>query len=435
MKTLLALLCPFLIAIASSAQPLDEANIAPPLTISAATQAALANNRSIREARAKWESMKARIPQAAAWDDVKVSASIRLGRFVTVGPNAFADQMFSIEQMIPISGKNQSRARIAATEALAGLEELRRTEIDVVMKVRISCIRLANDHAQLELNRADEASLKQSLDVTRSKFEVAGQSQADVLLAQAEVIKIEELRRDLERTISEEETQLNVLMNRDAFSSLGRLAINLPEHANLSVERLRSLILSNRPELRMAQANIITARAKMELARREWIPDPMLSVQAQRYNEAAQAVSEVDAGVSLNLPWFNGKKYRAEEREAHADANAAQQALESAQTEALGMLRDQLKKIETYHHHIELFRDQLIPTTRQAVETNRIGYEGGKTSFLDLVSSQRSLREVQSMHRQHLTDYQTALAELEALIGVDLNLFSLDTQTSDRKTK
>ncbi len=435
MKTLSAFLCPFLLALAASAEPPEKPNAAPPLTLSAATQTALASNRSIKEARARWESMKARVPQAEAWDDLKISASTRLGRFVDIAPNGFTDQMLSVEQMIPVSGKNESRARIAAAEALGGLEELRRKETDVVMKVRTAYIRLANGYAQLELTRANASSLHQTLDISRRKFEVGGQTQAAVLTAENEVTRIEENRRDLERSISDEETRLKVLMNRDAFAPLGRPASELPNQASVSTERLRSLLLSNRPELRMAQANIAAAKAKVELAKREWIPDPMVSVQAQRYNEAAQAVSEVGAGISFSVPWLNGKKYRAEEREAQTGAEAAQHALEGAQTEALGLLRDQLTKLETFHHHLELFRDRLIPTARQTVEANRAGYQGDKTSFLELVTSQRSLREVESVRRQHLTDYQTALAELEALVGADLHLFSPDKETSKRKTK
>ena len=434
MKTLSAFLCSFLFAAVSDAEPPDKTNATAPLTLSAATQMALANNRSVREARARWKSMKERVPQAAAWDDLKISANTRLGRFVDIAPNGFTDQMFSVEQMIPISGRNQSRARIAAAEALGGLEEFRRRAIDVVMKVRVAYIRLANGYAQLDLNRANDASLSQTRDITRSKFEVGAQSQADALAAEAESIRISEARRDLERGISDEETQLKVLLNIDAFAPLGRPADDLPNHAPAAPERLRGLILSHRPELRMAQAKIAAARAGVELAKREWIPDPTLSVQAQRYNDASQAVSEVSAGISFSVPWLNGKKYRAEEREAQAGAEAAQDALEASQAEALGMLRDQLKKIETFHHHVELFHDRLLPNARQTVETLRTGYEADKANFLDLVASQRSLREVESTARQHLADYQAALAELEAIVGADLDLFSPD-QTSKRRSK
>src|SRR5205085_5793140 len=113
------------------------------LTLGAVTDAVLANNAAIHEARAKWDAMKQRVPQAAAWDDLKVSASTRLARFVDVATNSFTDQMLSVEQMIPISGKNRSRERIAAAEALAALEEVRRKELDAVAKARAAFFRLA----------------------------------------------------------------------------------------------------------------------------------------------------------------------------------------------------------------------------------------------------------------------------------------------------
>jgi outer membrane protein TolC len=143
----------------------------------------------------------------------------------------------------------------------------------------------------------------------------------------------------------------------------------------------------------------------------------------------------VGVGISFNVPWLNPKKYRAEEREAQSGGVAAQRALEGARTEALGLLRNQLQKIETFHHHVELFESRLIPLARQTVQTNRTNYESGKTGFLELVVSDRSLREVEAMHREHLADYQMAIAELEALVGADLNLFSPHKETSKRKTK
>ena len=185
----------------------------------------------------------------------------------------------------------------------------------------------------------------------------------------------------------------------------------------------------------MAEAGVTSAKAKLELAKREWIPDPALSIQAQRYNGASQVASEVSAGISFNVPWLNGKKYRAEEREAQDGVEAALRALEGARIGALGMLRDQLQKIETFHHHTELFEARLIPNARQTLQTNRTNYEGGKTGFLELMMADRSLREVEAMFQQHLADYKMAVAELEALVGSDLNLFSPHKETSKRKSK
>jgi outer membrane protein TolC len=419
------------------AEPPERSGDSPPaaLSLGAVTESVLANNPSIKEARAKWEAMKQRVPQAAAWDDLKVSGSTRLGRFVDVATNSFTDQMLSVEQMIPISGKNQSRARIAAAEALGSLEEVRRKELDAVAKARAAWFRLAKNHALLELQRGNASSLHQTLDISRARLEVGAQGQADVLMAENEVIRLEETRRDLLRSKSDDETQLKVLMGRDPFSPLGRPAAAAAHRTLPSVERLRSLLFSNRPEVRMAEAGLTAAKAKLELAKREWIPDPALSVVAQRYNGASQAVSEVSAGISFNVPWLNAKKYRAGEREAQSGVEAAERALDAAHIEALGMLRDQLRKIETFHHHVELFDARLIPNARQTVQTNRSNYEGGKTGFLELVLSDRSLREVEAMSRSHLADYQIAVAELEALVGADLHLFSPHKETPKRRSK
>jgi outer membrane protein TolC len=156
------------------------------LSLDEVTDAVLANNPSIKSALKKWNAMKSRIPQAAAWDDLKVSFEQKLDRFVSVSPNAFMDQVLSVEQMIPISGKNRSRARAAAAEALASFEEMRRQELDVVAKARASYFRLANVYAQIELNRKNLVSLKQIAEISRAKYETGDESAACVLTAETE---------------------------------------------------------------------------------------------------------------------------------------------------------------------------------------------------------------------------------------------------------
>jgi len=97
-------------------------------------------------------------------------------------------------------------------------------------------------------------------------------------------------------------------------------------------------------------------------------------------------------------------------------------------------LRDQLQKIETAHHHLELFRDKIIPQARQAYEANRVNYESGKASFLDWITSQRNLHDLEAIGRQHLTDYQVAVTELEAMVGAEFYpLPAEDTQSQKRE--
>lgn len=417
MKTFPFFLCSLSVLLTSHAEPPEPPP--PPLSLGAVTASARANNPALKEARAKWDALRQRVPQAAAWEDPKLNASSRLGRFVEVSRNSFTDQMLGAEQTIPISGKNLSRARIAEAEARGGGEALRRLELDTVAKARAAFFRLSRDWALIDLNRASEASLSQSEEIGRARLNVGHEGQAELLTAENERAQSSEARGDLQRAVAEDETRLNVLMARDAFAPLGRPARSDLHGSPPSTAELRGL-LSDRPEVRMAEASLAAAQARLELARREWVPDPTLSVQAQRYN-GSQAVSEIAAGVSFSVPWVNRGKYRAEEREAQSGVTAAQAALTQARNEGLGQLREHWEKAETAHHHLEAYESRLLPLARQTVQAKRTDYEAGRSSFLELAASERGLQEVEAMYQQHLADYRIALAEIEAVLGAELS--------------
>jgi cobalt-zinc-cadmium efflux system outer membrane protein len=389
------------------------------------TSVVLANNPAIQQSLRKWGAAKARVTQEAAWDDLKVSGNSRAARFVDVAPNAFTDQMVSVEQVIPLTGKNLVRARIAAADAVAAFEQARREQLDVLAKTRVAYFRLVNAHAQLELNRKNLVSLRQIAEVSRSRYEVGKSNAAEPLAAEVEASKLLESEQDILRNISAEQSQLNVLMNRDAFAPLGQPEETQIKSLHVSMEQSRELAVANRPEIKIAQAKVDMERSRLELSRRNWIPDPAIKVEAQRYNDSAQAASELDAGVSFTVPWVNPGKYSAAVREAKENLAAAQHEFERTNAESLGALRDELEKVHTARHHVDLFRDKLVPQARQAFEANQFAYETGKASFLEWIAAQRNLRDLEAMGQQHIADYHTALAELEAVVGADLNLFPL----------
>jgi len=390
------------------------------LSLGEVTRAVLENNPAIKQAENRWRAAVQRVRQANAWDDPRIAGESTLHRYVDIPPNAFMDQSLAIEQLIPITGKNLVRGRIAGAEAFSALEEARRTQLDVIAKARATFFQLANAYDQLEINSKNLTSLKQIADVSRSRYEAGLESAANVLVAETDYSKLEEARRDLERNLSDAESQLNTLMNRDAFAPVGTPVSASIDHEHLSATRLRTIMLAQRPEVRVARAKIDGEKSKVQLAHRAWIPDPALMVKGQRYNDAAEAVSELDAGVTVTIPWVNPGKYSAGVREARANLAAAEQGLEREQKEALRLLRDQLAKIETFHHHVELFSDKLVPQAQQAFEATQLSYESGKTTFLDWISAQRNLRDIEAMGREHLAHYQMAVAELEAVIGAEI---------------
>jgi hypothetical protein len=92
---------PILTAAADRLSPTEIVNVA------------LRDNALIKAARAKWEMMKARVPQARAWEDLRAGVDSVATRSVSIPPNSFMDQTAMLEQEVPVSGKNLSRARAA----------------------------------------------------------------------------------------------------------------------------------------------------------------------------------------------------------------------------------------------------------------------------------------------------------------------------------
>lgn len=435
MKTFNLLLLTFLflsVRVEAGADGAGREPSAPRLSLSEVERAVTERNPAIKEALARWKAAKQRVTEEAAWDDPRVSGTSRVRRYVDVPPDAFTDQTLSIEQAIPISGKNRARARVATAEAIVAFEEVRRQELDTLQKARASYFHLANAYAQIELNHRNYTSLTQIAEINRSRYEAGTQNVADVLMSETDAAKLLETRRDLERNVANAQSQLNVLMNRDAFAPVAApQELAMPE-VHFTADALRDLTRNHRPEVRAAQARLAGEQAKVQLAHRAWIPDPAVKLEGQRYNESARDLSELDAGISFSVPWGNARKYSAGVAEANATADAAKAALTRAETEAIGGLRDALQKLETAHHHVELFRDKLVPQARQAFESSQFAYESGKATFADWISAQRTLRDLEAEAREHLTDYQIALAELESVVGASLHIFPTTTNRDSK---
>src|SRR5207248_3607403 len=130
------------------------------------------------------------------------------------------------------------RGRTAAAEAFSTFQEARRAQLDVIAKARGTYFQLANAYDQLEINDKNLTSLKQIADITRSRYEAGLETAANALIAETDYGKLQEARTDLERNLSDAQSQLNTLMNRDAFAPLGPPVAAATSEASLSVTTL-----------------------------------------------------------------------------------------------------------------------------------------------------------------------------------------------------
>ena len=117
-------------------------------------------------------------------------------------------------QMLPLSGKNLSRGWAAEAEARAAYEEARRLRLEVAAKAKVACHRLANAHAQLVINRQNRELYERVLAIGNAKLSVGKSAQGDVLATETDIQRLDIERESLAQALSDQETALNVLMNR-----------------------------------------------------------------------------------------------------------------------------------------------------------------------------------------------------------------------------
>ncbi|XHR30319.1 MAG: TolC family protein [Chthoniobacteraceae bacterium] len=378
-------------------------------------RSALSRNPTLKAARARWEAAKQRVPQARAWDDLM--AGVTLERMGTLNPGKVTDTEWMVSQTLPVSGKNLSRARASEAEALSAFEEWRRARLEVITRAESAYDRLAAAYGQLEINRSNQELLKQITEISRGKYEVGTATQSDVLLAQTELDRLSERQALIQKDLSDQETQLNVLLNLPARTPVAHPRPLAFAPSPLASQNPETLAARCRPEVLAAWRKIEAEKARLQLAHRQWIPDPALQIKAREY-PGRSGVQEYDTGITFSVPWTNFRKYSAGVAEAKANVESARAEYAAAQAEASGLVRDQLQKIDTAAANYRLFHDRIAPTARLSVEAARSGYETDKSSFLELLTAQRTLQDVDSAALAQLAEHQVATAELEAVVGV-----------------
>lgn len=400
-----------------NAKAVDTAGPAQPLTWPALLDAVRTNNPAIKSARSMWQASRQRIPQAKAWEDPRFG--VTLERMGTTRPDRVRDAEWTISQAIPISGANRVQGRIAETEANQVSLEIRKQELESVAKAKAAGFALLNAQRQLQITDNSITILDQIAESIRNKYRAGLRTQSDALMAETELAKLQETRFDLRQQIAGARSELEQLTRLTLPESLSlELPKTLPNPPVL--HELQQKAMTLRPEIIAATLQTNRAELKIQLANRSRIPNPEFMIAARTISGTGQAITEMDTGISLPLPWFNRGKYRAMVSEARHEAEANRYDLERIQTETLRAVRDGASQATTFHHHYTLYASRVLPLARQALEASRISFENDRSSVIELLNAQHSLHDAESMYWSHMSDYLRAIAMLEPLVGTEL---------------
>ena len=312
-------------------------------------------------------------------------------------------------------GKLRRSTEAAQAELLATIDAGNTVRITLIADVASSYLLLLDLDARTAISERTLNTRKHSLDIIQARFDRGTVPLIDVNQAQIELADAQAQLAALQREDEQVENLLSVLLGRNP----GPIVREKEDRAALQPPQipvgLPSELLERRPDVRGAEQQLAAQTARIGVA--EAIRFPSLSLTGTlglASDELSGFISSDNKtwGISAGLlaPVFNAGRNK---RRLEAEIARTEQALLNYQQTVLQALReveDSLVGVETYQRET-LARQYQVEAARSAAMLSRARYNGGVTSYLEVLESERSLFRAEllssSTHRLQLVSYVT----------------------------
>jgi len=365
-------------------------------------------------------------PSINAGGDLYTARTSQKGA-ITLPPGAaperkYGDVFLSMNAYeIDLWGRIRRANEAACAQLLANIEAQRAVRQTLVAAVATSYLNLLELDLELDISQRTYGVRTNSLDLTRSREKggVAGQQdvyQAEILVYTAEAAIVDTLRR-----IEQQENQLCILLGRNP-GHIAREAKLVAENMRAEVPPgLPSSLLERRPDLRAAEEQLVAANADIGQAKAAFFPTLTLT---GIYGYQSVALSDLFTGAtrawqfgpSVTLPLFTGGRLRGNLKLAQA---RFQESLDTYQQDVQQAFREVSDALIAYQRTQEFHEKQLKNTEahRKAADIANVRYEGGVTSYLEVLYNEQELFNAELILAQARRDELLSVVELYRSLG------------------
>ncbi|MBI5942735.1 MAG: TolC family protein [Chloroflexi bacterium] len=415
-KLLLVLLVIVVIIISASAPGFAQ----PLLTLDAAVNSALTDNRELAAARMRIEEAKARLVQAGLLPNPELGIAGRFdSAFRNEGEHTFG---FDLTQPFSVSGRIGGQKGVASVDIERTLAEVANLERRVVGEVRREFTELFTAEEQIKLQEF-LIGLNEELLTAMKAAMVRGQvSEKDVNTIRIALQQARQRQRVLETQRRSRLLELNKLLGKQAefdFIAVGKLEVQaLPELS----EFVPAKALDRRPDYVGAQLDVDLARSEQRLTKAERFEDWRIGMGYERDQSVvdgapSQGVDQfVGLKLSIPLPLFDRKQGRILETLALEDR--AQKSAEALKLQIEQELADALNRMKTLASLLESYEPGILKRAESNVKLVEDGYRQGLTNIVEVIQCRQQFAELKSSYIDTLAEYQRAVIDLEIAAGI-----------------
>jgi len=276
--------------------------------------------------------------------------------------------------------------------------------------------------AEMEISRRALASRRESLRLVEMRARGGVTSLIDVRQSEQLVYTAAGSIPDLERRIEQEENLISILLGRNpAPVTRGKPLVENPVALPVVPAGLPSSLLARRPDIQSVEQRLIAANARIGVAKAAYFPEITLTAVGGYQSSALTSLFTGPAGFwnfggQLLQPIFTGGRIRSNVRLTEAQQQEAVLTYEQLIQQAFREVSDSLV---TYRKNQE-FRAQQQLLTASAEDATRLAnvrYEGGATSYLEVLDSDTRYFDAQVSLAQAQLSERLALVQLYNTLG------------------
>lgn len=405
-------------------KPVLAEDIKPAEDLSQLVETAVANNPELKASEARWQMFRNRAAQARAFDDPMLMLKIQNG-IVSDPLNFQMDTMtakvIGLSQQIPFWGKRGLKGEMAEKEAESYRWSVEERKLELTRMVKETFYQIYFTDKSVEIVDRNIRILDDFITLAETKYSVGQGAQQDVFKAQVERSRMLDMRISLEQQRKSLQAGLNAFLYRPADTPVGKIPDFDIKPLTQSPEELRGIALENRPMFKSLEAQIEKGKAGRRLARKEFYPDFNVSFEYMQRDPAMgeEGLDMYSLGVTFNLP-VQQRRRLAMVAESSSEITMATEEVNSLKNSIDSGISDLLAQLERRTRLADLYKNGIIPQAEQSLESAAIGYRVNKVDFLTLLDNRVTLFNYEREYYDSLADYQMKKAQLEALIGKEI---------------
>ncbi len=326
------------------------------------------------------------------------------------------DEFLIFQQEMPITGRRSLlRGRAEAAFSAARLQGERDLQ-DAIAALRIAFYDILHRGGVVEILVRGEATLGGTVEMLRQRERQGEGSGYDVLRAEQEMA---ELQARLGRARAESvasRARFGSFFDASMKMASAALAGDLePADMPWSVEEAVAIALEERADLLALREEVRRHDIDLRAARRERIPEPVLSAGWKRVEALGDADTGFVASVMIPLPIFDRGRYEAARaRAASGEASARADILERA---IRAEVESAFARQEAARRTAGRFGDPVVRRAGELRRIARLAYDEGEMGILELLDAFRTSlgMEMQSLEVRH--EARRERIELDRVLG------------------